>query len=122
MHQNKVGLAVVFTDITKKEVLPEGASIPTDEITAIKVALKEIHKREDKRLVIYADSQSSMQSIENNKVNHPMLNQIYDILTELQSLDKKINLCKVPVHVGVKVNEEADKAAKEAIDTPRVTT
>ena len=62
----KVGFAVVFTDITRREVLPEEAFINTAKMTAIKVALKEI----------YTDSQSSMQSSKYNKENHPILNQI----------------------------------------------
>ena len=39
---------------------------------------------------------------------------MYDILAELQALDKKITLCKVPAHIGIKGNEEAHKAAKQA--------
>ena len=35
------------------------------------------------RLVIYTDSLSSMLAIEDNRENHPILNQIYDILAEL---------------------------------------
>ena len=46
------------------------AFIHSTEMTAIKVALKEIHKREDKRWVIYRNSQSSMQSIEFNKAQY----------------------------------------------------
>ena len=59
-----------------------------------------------------------MQAIEYNKENQ----QINDILTELQTQDKKFILCKVPAHIGIKGNEEADKAAKEAIDMPGMTT
>ena len=63
-----------------------------------------------------------MQSIKYNKENHPILNQIYNILAELQAQDKKITLCKVSAHMGIIKNEEADKATKQAIDMPRVTT
>ena len=45
----KVSFAVVLTDITRKGSLSEEGSIHTAEMTTIKVALKEIHKREDKR-------------------------------------------------------------------------
>ena len=64
------------------------------------------------RWVIYTDSQSSMLAIDNNRENHPILNQIYDILAELQNQGKQITICKVPTHIGVKGNEKADKAAK----------
>ena len=54
--------------------------------------------------------------------NHPILKQIYDTVAELHNQGKQITLCKVPVHTGIKGNEEADKAAKQAIDIPRMTT
>ena len=54
-----------------------------------------------------------MQSIEYNIENHPILNQIYDILVELQNQGKQNTLCKVPAHTGIKENEELDKAAKQ---------
>ena len=41
-----------------------------------------------------------------------ILKHIYDILTELQEQDKKITLCEVPAHMGIKGNKEADKAVK----------
>ena len=41
----KVGLAAVFEDATRRGALPEEASIHTAEMTAIKVALKEIKGR-----------------------------------------------------------------------------
>ena len=40
----KVGFSVVFTDITKRGDLPGEVSIPTAEITAIKVALRRFTK------------------------------------------------------------------------------
>ena len=41
----KLGFTVVFTVITRDGSLPEEASIHTAEMTAIKVALKAIHKK-----------------------------------------------------------------------------
>ena len=88
------------------------------EMTGIKIVMREIQKREGMRWVIYTDLPSSMLAIE----NPPMLNQIYDILAELQNQKKQLTLCKVPTHIGIKGNEEVDKAAKRAIDMLMVTT
>ena len=48
-----------------------------------------------------------MQSIECNKDNYSILNQVYDILAELQNKGKQIILCKIPTHKGIKGNEQA---------------
>ena len=85
----KVGYAAIFTDTTRRGALLEEASIYTAEITA----MKEIKEREEIRWVIYKDSLSSMLAIENNRENHPILNQIYDILTDLHN--KKNSSCYV---------------------------
>ena len=61
---------------------------------------------------------SSMLTIENNRENHPIFNQIYDIQAELHNQGKKITLCKVLAHIRIKGNEEADKAAKQVIGMP----
>ena len=58
-----------------------------------------------------------MLAIENNRENH----QIYDILAELHNQGKQITLCKIPAHIEIKGNEEANKATKQAIDMPGMT-
>ena len=75
----KIGYAAVFTDTTRRGTLPGEASIHTAEMTA----MKEIKVREDIRWIIYTDSLSSIIPIESNREIHPILNQIYDILTQL---------------------------------------
>ena len=69
--------------------------------------------------VIYTDSLSSMFASENNRENHPILSQIYDILAKFHNQRKQITLCKVSTHIGIKGNEEA---AKQAIDMPGIIT
>ena len=54
--------------------------------------------------------------------NHLILKQLYDILTKLQAQDKKIKLCKVPAHIGIKGIKEANKPAKQVLDMPGITT
>ena len=51
--RKKVGFTAVLTDITREEALSEETTIHTPKMIAIKIALKEIHKRENKSLVIY---------------------------------------------------------------------
>ena len=113
----KVGFVAWYS-----QILPEETSIHTAQMTGIKAALKEIQKREDKKWVIYADSWSSFQSIEYNKENHSMLNQIYDILAGIQTQGKKIIQCKVPAHIRIKGNKDDDTAEKQTIDMPEMTT
>ena len=59
-------------------------------------AIKKIKERENIRWVMYTDSLSSILAIENNRENCPILNRIYDIITELQNQGKQLTLCKVP--------------------------
>ena len=53
-----------------------------------------------------------MLAIQNKRDNHPILNQIYDILTKLQIQGKQLALCKVSAYIEIKPNEEAAKQAK----------
>ena len=91
-------------------------------MTAIKTSIREIQKWEDKRWVIYTDLLSSKLAIKNNGKNYPILYQIYDILAKLHNQGKQITLCKTLAHIEIKGNEEADRAAKKAIDMPGMTT
>ena len=57
-------------------------------MTAIKIAMRYIRKREDMKWIIYTNSLSSMLAIENKRENNPILNQIYDILAKLHKQKK----------------------------------
>ena len=50
-----------------------------------------------------------LQFIEYNKENHPILNQVYNILTKNKTSNqgKHVTLYKVPAHMGVKGNKAA---------------
>ena len=73
----KVDFEAVFVNITRRGMLPEEASIHTAEMTSIKTSARETQKRENEIWVIYTDSLSFKLVIENNRENHPILNQIY---------------------------------------------
>ena len=74
------------------------------------------------RQVIYTDWPSSILAIENNRENHAILNWINDMLVEVYNHGKQITLSKVPAHIGINGNEEADEAGKQAVDMPGMTT
>ena len=101
---------------------PEEISIHTAKMRAIKTAMRKINEREDIRWAMYTDSLNSMLAIKNNSENHPILNQIYDILTELHNQGKEFTLCKVPVDIEGKENVEADRSPKQAIGMPGMIT
>ena len=62
--------------------------------------------------VIYTNPLSSMLATENNRENHLILNQLYDMLTELNKQKNKLFYAK-SMHTGIKRKEEADKAGKK---------
>ena len=67
----------------QEETFPEEAFIHSSEMTAIRLALKDIPNRENKTLDNIHRLQ--MQFIEFNKENQLILDQMYDILKELKN-------------------------------------
>ena len=72
-RSKSTGRKVCFADITRRGALPKEASILIVEMTAIKIAMREIQKREEMRWIVYTDLLSSMLVNENNRQNHPIL-------------------------------------------------
>ena len=50
------------------------------------------------------------------KTDHPLLIQIQDLLHKINADQKEIVFMWIPGHVGIRGNEAADRAAKEALD------
>lgn len=98
-----------------KGLLPDFASVFSAEATAIARALAAPSKR---KTVICTDSLSTLTAITNTKNKTPIIVTIRDKLIKNQG---NIKLLWVPGHVGIKGNEDADAAAKNAVNEPLLT-
>ena len=96
------------------------SSIFTAEVCAIDLTLNIISKDKHNKFIIFSDSLSGLTSLENKKLENPL---IVKLLSRLDSMSnhKKIILCWIPSHIGVRGNERADSADKSALDlSPKV--
>ena len=71
--------------------------------------------------VIFTDSQSVRDSVENRKSDHPLIIKIFSILLDLINEGRRVEIRWVPAHVGIPQNERADEAAKEAAERDATT-
>ena len=97
-----------------KRRLPANASIFSAEIKAIDLALDHIEQSRNTDFIIFSDSLSVLQSLNNRHIENPLL---LDILLKHNDLAELNNIvfCWLPSHVGIKGNEKADMAAKSAL-------
>ena len=111
-----VASACVSQTHTRKCLLPDNASIFTAEIQAINMALDYIKDANLSKVLIFSDSLSVLQSINNCNLDNPL---VQDILLRYHNMSSKhIILCWLPSHTGIKGNEKADIAAKSALLLP----
>ena len=66
--------------------------------------------------MIFSDSPSALQALGKLKADHPLLKQIQELLHKTNADQKEIVFMWVPGHVGIRRNEVAYRAAKEALD------
>ena len=64
--------------------------------------------------MIFSDSYSVLCKLRSNNYYHPVLRKVQHDLHELKLNGKTVSLCWVPGHVGIRGNERADVAAKQA--------
>ena len=114
-----VGYAAISTSKNLQFSLPDRASVFTAELSAIWSAIDIIKEQPSQKFVIYSDSRSSIEALQNYCPKNPLVQQIKYEFHKLYEDNKYVELCWIPAHIGIKGNEDADKAAKEAINMSR---
>lgn len=91
--------------------LPAQCSIFSAEAFAIKKVLEDQPDEESVTTVVYTDSASVAEAVENGVSHHPWIQIIEQQLTRTGA-----TLCWIPGHCGITGNEQADETAKSAKD------
>ena len=114
-----VGVGVYASDFSLSLRLSNLASNYSAEIHAILEALENIDSENHGSITIFTDSLSSIQSIANMYSNNPIIKSIQAYLLQLSQLNKQVQFCWTPAHVGISGNEEADRLAKQGTTSNR---
>ena len=113
-----VSAAAVTANRCLKEAHNKDSSIYSAELRAIELALNHISNSRHNNFVVFSDSKSSLQALQNLWSNHPLVCRVLNLHSLLCRLNKNIVFCWLPSHVGIRGNEAADRAAKEALTLP----
>ena len=114
---NKSAAAAVMDDHCYSGCLPDGSSIYAAELHAIYLALDHAETSSSHKFVIFSDSKSTLQAIrEKNWINPYVLKILERCHVLFNVFNKTILFCWVPSHIGIRGNEQADRAAKAALD------
>ena len=70
---------------------------------------------EESKFMIFSDSLSALQALVKLNSNHPLLIQTQDMLHKTEVNQKEVVFTWAPGHVGIRGNEAADKAVKDAL-------
>ena len=65
--------------------------------------------------VIFSDSMSVLQAIESQESKNPLVNRVLQTCQKMLSNKKFVTFCWIPSHRDITGNEDADRAAKEAL-------
>ena len=115
---DRVGCAVVYRDSVYTKKLAKHTGIYNAELAAVLKAVKLAEEDvQSAETVIFTDSQSVKQSIEDRNSLHPLIAKILRLVLKMQSKGKTITVCWVPAHLGISQNESADEGAKAAAES-----
>ena len=113
---DKVGGAASWEFRKLLTIIPDGASIFSAEAVALIDALKLVRSSTLKKFIIFTDSLSCLQSIENEDLSNPLIMKFLLKYKNILLQGKTLVLCWIPSHVGIPGNEKADRLAKESLE------
>ena len=108
----KVGAAIVCNDTISNYGLPSETTIFSAEAYAIMRVVTMPTTNDRNRRVIFSDSESVITAVQYGVSTHPWIKVIRELLIK----DQSTTLCWIPGHKGIPGNEQADTAAKDALD------
>ena len=112
----KVGCAASWPFGSLQTRIPDGSSIFSAEAVGLLNALKIIRESKRKKFIIFSDSLSCLQSIENEDLCNTLILKFLQTYTRLLRKRKVVVLCWIPSHIGIDGNEKADEEAKSSLD------
>jgi ribonuclease HI len=113
-----VAAAAVCGDWVTSLRLPQNASIFTAEACALNLALEYIETSQQSKFIIFSDSMSCLQALNNFKIQNTQILDILEKYNYLTNMKKDVKFCWLPSHVGIPGNEKADIAAKAGLQLP----
>ena len=75
------------------------------------MAVQVIRELEGEQFVIMSDSCSALKSLRCARNQHPICRKLKHKIAQMKDNNKDMCLCLIPSHIGIKKNEEADRAA-----------
>ena len=112
---NRVGFAAYTPYGIRKGALHGRSSIFTAEAHALLSALEWMSASRLKVYIIFSDSKSCLQAINQYDPRNPVIQEIRQLISQLTQSEKEVVLCWLPSHIGIDGNEAADDAAKKAL-------
>ena len=96
----------------------DNSSVFTAEVEAIRAALKYIRISHMSKFIIFSDSKSVLEALNSQDSKNPLINFALQTIYTIMNNGKLIKFCWIPSHIGIKGNENVDRAARDAIHFP----
>ena len=110
-----VAAAAVTPTYSMSKAYNKSNSIFSAELRALILALEYIQTTNHRNYIIFSDSKSSLQALQDLQTSNPLVCRALELHTTLCNEHKNIVFCWLPSHVGIRGNEAADRAAKGAL-------